>query len=261
MIVLYVDDTSDGDRIRQALSRFTTVTLDRRLPVTDLPSDQRVTLATAACVVHSHGPRGLHAALSRIESISTLRPAVPQILVTLPTASLAKRVASIRLAALVWTRDVERELQHRVAVAVLGNEFSEIAEVLRDAGHPPALARALRLAVLASTPFRTVGSLARAARVAPSTLRHQFYSVVQTNFRLEDFLSAIQLLHSFRLRSVGVSWDDAAKAVGVSTRTLYNKARIWPGCTLFALGAVEPAELLSQFRAAHLTPLLNRPRH
>ena len=250
MIRILADTSRDAERINQAIggighvvevaSEFTTVDTD------------------LACLIVGCRKRLLGDRLDLLAEIERKLPWVPVILVTERDIGVARLLISVRVSALVWFADVRTQLRSRIRTTSSAGPLLHLEETVRQSVLPPAFRRALAhsLRRAARDPVRNVSELADAVGCSPVTLFQEFRRRSGGHTTFNRFLGALVILRAHQLRDSGLNWKTISGLLGFDRGTLNRKSKTWPGRTLRELERLAPDELLQEFVAEQLGPLL-----
>jgi len=250
MIVVCTEPPEDARRLTGVLGAGKT-----EISVIGEPGELPAALRDAECLILGYRGRFLEEHLAEVAQLVRRFPALPVILVTGREPRVARWLSDVRLASVLWYRDVWSRLPAAILDARNHTAFARLAAEVEASETPPALKRALLLAFLrgATVPFRLVKELAEAAGCSPVTVSQQFRACVGTDATLSGLLNGLIVLRAQHLRLTGLAWETlASDHLDVSRATLHRKVRVWPGCTLSELEFLPPRDLLARFAEERL---------
>lgn len=242
-VAAYVQEEKQRERIAAVLSRS-------RAPASpDISSSWRTfrrAAASARVVVLMLPDLRIREDSERVATFRRRFPHLPVVLVTRPVAAHLRRLAAVEIDEVVWVRDLEEELPPAVERALLKvPEESLLQAITAESPVSEHLEEALRAALLADPPLTSVTSWAARLEISPETLRYHWRKLkgdhgLQAD--LKDVLSLILLRRAIQQKP-GITWDAAARKVGVHPTTLRRTARRLTGRTLSDLKNVSPPAL------------------
>lgn len=262
MIVVHAGQQADVQLIRRALGEAHTV----RVSSPDSRRDQQVHPCEGTdgleCLILCLRLPDLAKDRAAAERWIARFPHVPIILVAEEDTRVAQLSVRLRPASVIWLHRVLGDLPSAVDEVSWNQRFRQLSRHLEGLERPPALSRALGLALKSatSTPYRSVQSLARDSQCSPVTLSQQFSAVTERARTLHQFLSALQVLSGVYLKTAGTPWKVVSRDLGIARDTLRRKARAWLDCTLRDLEEIPPGQLVRRFERDWIRPLTQTRR-
>lgn len=221
---------------------------------------QRSAATTESLVVVLPGP----VSGEDVEALAALQrqlPYHPLVLAVDRDPENLRRLSRLRVAEMIWTEEVDRQLWPTLRRARTGTALRRLARDLDDADWIPARLRvALTAACRASSPVRTIPELAALAGRDRRTIWRLWQSTFgpEPPLRLQDFLDWLLLIHAAARRSTGVRWIVVAQELNVHEHTIARIARRLAGLNLRQVGDGGPGDVTRRFDHLAVRPLLSR---
>jgi AraC-like DNA-binding protein len=199
-----------------------------------------------------------------IEALASLQrrlPYHPLVLAVDRDPENLRRLSPLRVAEMIWTEEVDRQLWPTLRRARTGAALRRLARQLEDADWIPArLRQALAAACRATSPVRTMPELAALVGRDRRTIWRLWQSTFgpESPLRLQDFLDWILLVHAAAHRSTGLRWSTVAQELRVHEHTIARIARRLAGINLRQVGDGGPGEVIRRFELRAVRPLLDR---
>jgi hypothetical protein len=205
-----------------------------------------------------------HVTGDAVERLSTLQrrlPYHPLVLAVDRDPENLRRLSPLRIAEMIWTEEVDRQLWPTLRRARTGAALRRLARDLDHADWIPArLRQAMAAACRATSPVTSVPALADLAGRDRRTLWRLWQSAFgpEPPLRVQDFVHWILLIHAVALRSTGLRWSGVAAELKVHEHTIARVAHRLAGMNLRQVADAGPGEVTRRFARRAVEPLLSR---